>query len=115
MLLVDVRLGEFLGAIMVVFLGTAMAGVPTVAEAGFPGYEAMTWIALFAPKGMNSENLNKLSERVNSILAEDSFKKSVAAKGLEAVGSTPEALQHFLAAESRKWRAVIQLANIKLD
>lgn len=94
---------------------TALPNVPTVAEAGFPGYEAMTWIALFAPKGMNSENLNKLSERVNSVLAEDSFKKSVAAKGLEAVGSTPEALQHFLAAESQKWRTVIQLANVKVD
>jgi tripartite-type tricarboxylate transporter receptor subunit TctC len=94
---------------------TALPNVPTVAEAGFPGYEAMTWIALFAPKGMNPENVNKLSARVNAVLAQDSFKKNAAAKGLDAEGSTPEVLQRFLAEESQKWRTVIRQANISLN
>ena len=91
----------------------ALAQVPTVAEAGYPGYEAMTWIALFAPKDMNREHIKKLSRMVNEVLAEDSFKKNVAAKGLEAVGSTPEALQKFVSEETVKWRAVIKKSNIK--
>lgn len=91
---------------------SALASVPTVAEAGYPGYEAMTWIALFAPSGMKQENVAKLSAMVNAVLADDGFKKSAAAKGLDAVGSTPEALQRFLGEESRKWREVIRQAKI---
>jgi tripartite-type tricarboxylate transporter receptor subunit TctC len=93
----------------------ALPNVPTVAEAGFAGYEAMTWIGLFAPKGMNPDNVNKLSRMVNAVLAEESFKKNAAGKGLDAAGSTPEALQRFLAEESRKWRTVIRRANITLN
>lgn len=94
---------------------SALPNVPTVAEAGFPGYEAMTWIALFAPKGMTPENVNKLSGMVNAVLADEAFKKSAATKGLDAVGSTPEELQRFVTAESQKWRTVIRQANIKLN
>src|SRR5690606_17919801 len=70
---------------------SALPNIPTVAEAGYPGYEAMTWISLVAPKAMKREDVAKLSGLVNAVLAEDSFKKSTAAKGMEAVGSTPEA------------------------
>ncbi len=94
---------------------SALPNVQTVAEAGFPGYEAMTWIALFAPKGMNTDNVNKLSTMVNVVLADKEFKKSAASKGLDAVGSTPVALQRFVAEESQKWRTVIRQANIKLN
>lgn len=94
---------------------SALPHVPTVAEAGFPGYEAMTWISLVAPKGMKREHVAKLSGMVNAVLAEESFKKSTAAKGLDAVGSTPEDMQRFLAAESDKWRGVIRGAGIRLE
>lgn len=93
----------------------ALAEVPTVAEAGYPGYRAMTWIALFAPMDMNREHVKKLSGMVNEVLAEESFRKNAAAKGLEAVGSTPEALQRFLSEETVKWRTVIQKSNITRD
>ncbi|MBN9410485.1 MAG: tripartite tricarboxylate transporter substrate binding protein [Burkholderiales bacterium] len=94
---------------------SALPKVPTVAESGYAGYEAMTWIALLAPAGMNPDNVRKLSRMVNAVLAEESFKKSAALKGLDAVGSTPEALQQFVNAEAQKWRTVIRQANIKLD
>lgn len=93
----------------------ALAAVPTVAESGYPGYEAMTWIALFAPSGMVSENIKKLSTMVNSVLGDDTFKKSVAAKGLDALGSTPEDLQRFVGDETKKWRAVIRQSKISLN
>jgi tripartite-type tricarboxylate transporter receptor subunit TctC len=93
----------------------ALPNVPTVAESGFPGYEAMTWIALFAPKGMNPQNVNKLSKMVNAALADREFKKNAASKGMDAVGSSPEALQRYVNEESQKWRSVIRQAGIKLD
>lgn len=94
---------------------SALANVPTVAEAGYPGYDAMTWISLVAPKGMKPELVAKLNGMVNAIVAEESFKKSTAAKGMDAVGSTPEALQRFLAAETDKWRGVIRRAGIRIN
>lgn len=93
----------------------ALPNVPTVAESGYPGYEAMTWIALFAPKGMDPANVNALSARVNAVLADETFRKNASAKGLDAVGSTPQALQAFVSAESAKWREVIHKANIGLN
>lgn len=94
---------------------SALPNVPTVAEAGFPGYEAMTWISLVAPKGMKREHVTKLSGMVNAVLADEAFKKSTAAKGMDAVGSTPDELQRFIASESEKWRGVIRSAGIKLE
>ena len=94
---------------------SALANVPTVAEAGYPGYDAMTWISLVAPKGMKPEHVAKLNAMVNAVVAEESFKKSTAAKGMDAVGSTPEALQRFLAVEADKWRGVIRRAGISIN
>jgi tripartite-type tricarboxylate transporter receptor subunit TctC len=94
---------------------SALPNVPTVAEAGYPGYEAMTWISLVAPKGMKREQVDKLNGMVNAVVAEESFKKSTAAKGMDAVGSTPQALQRFISAESEKWRDVIRRANIRIN
>jgi tripartite-type tricarboxylate transporter receptor subunit TctC len=94
---------------------SALPNVPTVAEAGFPGYEAMTWISLVAPKGMKREHVTKLSGMVNAVLADEAFKKSTAAKGMDAVGSTPDELQRFIASESEKWRGVIRSAGIRLE
>jgi tripartite-type tricarboxylate transporter receptor subunit TctC len=93
---------------------SALPNVPTVAEAGFPGYEAMTWISLVAPKGMKREHVDKLNGMVNAVLADDAFKKSTAAKGMEVAGSSPDALQKFVVAESEKWRSVIRRSNIRI-
>lgn len=94
---------------------SALPNVPTVGEAGYPGYEAMTWISLVAPKGMKRENIDKLNGMINAVLAEESFKKSTAAKGMDAVGSTPDGLQRFVVSESEKWRGVIKSANIRIN
>jgi len=94
---------------------SALPNVPTVAEAGYPGYEAMTWISLVAPKGMKREQVDKLNGMVKAVVAEESFRKSTAAKGMDAVSSTPEALQRFISAESEKWRDVIRRANIRIN
>jgi tripartite-type tricarboxylate transporter receptor subunit TctC len=93
----------------------ALPEVPTVAESGFAGYDAVTWIALFAPKGMNAEDIRKLSAQVNEVLGDPEVRRKGVAHGLDVAGSTPAALQKFLADESLKWRRVVTDAKIKID
>lgn len=93
----------------------ALPEVPTVAESGFAGYDAVTWIALFAPKGMNAEDIRKLSVQVNEVLSDPEVRRKGVAQGLDVAGSTPAALQKFLADESLKWRRVVTDAKIKID
>jgi tripartite-type tricarboxylate transporter receptor subunit TctC len=93
----------------------ALPEVPTVAESGFAGYDAVTWIALFAPKGMNAEDIRKLSAQVNEVLGDPEVRRKGVAQGLDVAGSTPAALQKFLADESLKWRRVVTDAKIKID
>ena len=93
----------------------ALPEVPTVAESGFAGYDAVTWIALFAPKGMNAEDIRKLSVQVNEVLSDPEVRRKGVAQGLDVAGSTPAALQKFLADESVKWRRVVTDAKIKID
>lgn len=93
----------------------SLLNVPTIAESGYPDYEAMTWIALMGPKGMKPENVDKLSKAVNTVLADEAFRKSVVAKGLDAAGSTPDELQRFVKDEAVKWKNVIKRANISIS
>lgn len=93
----------------------ALPEVPTVAESGFPGYDAVTWIALFAPKGTKAEDLRLLSTKVNEVLNDPEVRRKGVAQGLDVAGSTPAALQKFLTDESVKWRRVVTDAKIKID
>jgi tripartite-type tricarboxylate transporter receptor subunit TctC len=93
----------------------ALPDVPTVAESGFPGYDATTWIALFAPKGMKADDVSKLSAQVNAVLADPEVRRKGVAQGLDVAGSTPAALAKFLGEETVKWRGVVTAAKIKVD
>ncbi|WP_399682570.1 Bug family tripartite tricarboxylate transporter substrate binding protein [Xenophilus sp.] len=94
---------------------SALPSVPTIAESGFPGFSAETWIALFAPRGMDPADVQRLSAGVNTVFADADVRQQGTAQGLEVAGSTPAELQRYLAAESTKWRRVVETANIKLD
>jgi tripartite-type tricarboxylate transporter receptor subunit TctC len=93
----------------------ALPDVPTVAESGYAGYDAVTWISLFAPKGMNPADIARLNKQVNDILNDPAVRKKGIAQGLEVGGSTPAQLQTFLAQENVKWRGVITRAGIKRE
>jgi tripartite-type tricarboxylate transporter receptor subunit TctC len=93
----------------------ALPDVPTVAESGYPGYDAVTWVSLFAPKGMNPADVNRLSKQVNEVLNDPAVKKKGIAQGLEVGGSSPAHLQAFLGRENAKWRGVITSAGIKRE
>ena len=90
-----------------------LPGVPTTAEAGLPGVEAIVWNGLFAPAGTPQPVLQILHrEIVNAYNAPD-VKKQVLDTGSEVVGDTPEQFAAFVRSESAKWSKVIRDANIK--
>lgn len=89
--------------------------IPTIAESGYPGFEAGTWYAFLAPTGLPLEISKKLSMDIVAITKQDDLKARFAKMGIEALGSTPEQLSEVMQADLIKWSAVIRNANIKLD
>jgi tripartite-type tricarboxylate transporter receptor subunit TctC len=86
--------------------------VPTVAEAGVPGYEVTSWNGLFAPAGTSTEIIALLNKAVHEIVAQPEVKQRYAELGIEARASTPEELKARLAGDIVKWAAVIERAGI---
>ena len=88
--------------------------LPTVAEQGFPGFEAISWFALMAPAGTPKPILDKVRTDALKVLADPEIQKKLLAIGLEVVGSTAEETQDAIANDIPKWAKVIKDANIKL-
>jgi tripartite-type tricarboxylate transporter receptor subunit TctC len=93
----------------------AAPDVPTIAEAGVPGYDVTAWQALFVPARTPPEIIRKISADTNAALAEPAIKDKLAAQGYLAEGSSPEELAKLLRAEIAKWSAVIKSVGIKID
>ncbi len=87
--------------------------VPTVAEAGIPGYEATSWNGIFGPKGTPKEVVDTLNKAINEVVALPDVKEKFAALGVVAQGSTPDELMARLTADIKKWDAVIAKAGIE--
>src|SRR5262245_6380393 len=101
------------------FTGTqrdaAAPDVPTVAEAGVPGYSVTAWQALFAPAKTPPAIVRKISADTNKALADPVIKDKLAKSGYVAEGSSPEELAKLLTAEIARWSAVIKSTGIKID
>src|SRR5688572_9836572 len=89
--------------------------IPTIAESGYPGYEAMVWFGLFAPAGTPAEVARKVSEDTARVLNSPKMREILASQGLETVASSPADFATRVASEIAKWRKVIQEAGIKLE
>jgi tripartite-type tricarboxylate transporter receptor subunit TctC len=89
--------------------------VPTVAEAGVPGYVAYVWLGLLAPKNTPPDIVDKLYQAVAQVLAEDEVKRYMAQASIEAVGSTPADFGTFFRAEKDKWAKIIRETGAKID
>ena len=87
--------------------------LPTVAEQGFPGFEATSWFALLAPTGTPQPILDKVRAESLKVLADPEIQKKLAAMGLEPVGSTGAETKAAIAADIPKWGKVIKDAGIK--
>jgi len=89
------------------------ANLPTIAEQGFPGFEATSWIALLAPKGTSKAIAEKVRAESLKVLADPEMMKKFAVMGLEPVGSTGEQTKAAIVADIPKWSKVIEEAGIK--
>ena len=89
--------------------------VPTVAEAGVPGYVAYVWLGLLAPKNTPPSIVNKLYQAVKEVLADDEVKRYMAQASIEPVGSTPAEFGAFFRAEKDQWARVIRETGAKID
>lgn len=89
--------------------------MPTVAEAGFPGYEATVWWGLVAPAGTPRDVVGKLNVETNKALADPAIVSKLAELGVVITAGTPEQLGAFIQAQTELWSAVIKAAGIKPD
>jgi tripartite-type tricarboxylate transporter receptor subunit TctC len=87
--------------------------VPTVAESGFPGFEAAVWYALLAPTGTPADIIAKLNEAANGYLKTKAAAHLFQKLGIQAAGGTPDDLKAFIAAELEKWAPIIKAAKIE--
>jgi tripartite-type tricarboxylate transporter receptor subunit TctC len=92
-----------------------MPELPTMAEAGVPGFAAATDYAMYSPAGTPREVIALLNRETAAVLQADDLRAKFAGQGIEISVSTPEALAAELADEVEKWGRVIRAANLKLE
>jgi tripartite-type tricarboxylate transporter receptor subunit TctC len=89
--------------------------VPTIAEAGVPGYAVTTWQALFAPAKTPPQIVRRISADTNTALADPAIRQKLAQNGYVAEASSPEELEQLLKSEIAKWSRVIKSVGIHID
>jgi tripartite-type tricarboxylate transporter receptor subunit TctC len=94
---------------------SAMPDLPTVAEAGVPGYEFDTWFVIAAPKGTPRPVVDTLNSHIRKVLTVPEQVKFWEERGLTVVASTPEEAAAHLASEQKKWGRVIKERGIKAE
>jgi tripartite-type tricarboxylate transporter receptor subunit TctC len=87
--------------------------VPTMIEAGVPGYEMTAWNAVFAPKGTPPDVMARLHAELVKVLHAPEMKEQCAALGADPIGNTPAELASFLQADKARWGKIIQERGIK--
>jgi tripartite-type tricarboxylate transporter receptor subunit TctC len=93
----------------------AFPQVPTVAEAGVPGYAAESWYGLFAPAGTPINVIDRLNQSAASAVRSEAFRELGVNEGLVTVTLPPEALDRYVRGEEERWRRVIRDAGIKVE
>jgi tripartite-type tricarboxylate transporter receptor subunit TctC len=89
--------------------------VPTVAESGYPGFEAATWSGLIAPAGTPQAVVERLNAETNKALRQKDLLDKLKEDGSVPIGGTPRQFADFMKSEHAKWGAAVREANIKLD
>ena len=94
---------------------SAMPDLPTVAEAGVPGYDVILWHGLVGPKGMPKAIVERLNSEAAQILKSKAMEDLLAADGVSPAGGTPEQFQALIKSDIERWRKVVERAGIKLE
>ncbi len=91
----------------------ALPNVPTIAEAGLPGYYAASWYGLLLPAGTPKNNIDILAKEIGTIMRVPEVKEKMLAQGFEPVGDTPAQFAKFISEEIPRWEKVVKKAGIK--
>ena len=89
--------------------------LPTIAESGFPGFEALAWNGVLVAAGTPKPIVVRLNAEIDAILKDATVKSTLNAQGFELVGGTPEAFAALIRSESEKWAPVIRKTGAKVD
>jgi tripartite-type tricarboxylate transporter receptor subunit TctC len=89
--------------------------IPTVAEAGLPGFEVTSWYGVVAPKGVPRQAASSLATAISKALETQAFRDKLSGMGATPVGGTPEQFGEILTRENAKWAKAIKDANIRLE
>ena len=89
--------------------------VPTIAESGFPGFEAGSWFGIFVPKGTPAAVIATLNKASNEIIAERAIESRMIDEGADPAGGSPERFAEFVRREYEKWRKVVQESGAVVD
>jgi len=89
--------------------------VPTVAESGYPSFQASGWYGMAAPAGTDPAIVRKLNAEINAIVQSAAGKSWLQQQGMEPQSDTPEGFRDYIAQEREKWAAVIKSANVPVQ
>jgi len=89
--------------------------LPTIAEAGYPGFEALAWNGILVAAGTPRPIVARLNAEINAILKDPAVKGALNAQGFELVGGAPEDFSRLISSESAKWAPVIVKTGAKID
>jgi tripartite-type tricarboxylate transporter receptor subunit TctC len=90
--------------------------IPTIAESGLPGFEAVSWFGLFAPAGTPPAIVGQLNAQTQRVLAEPAFRAAILdPQFFEPMPGSPQDFAAFIKTDAEKWQRVIRVANVKLD
>ena len=92
---------------------SAAPDLPTVAEAGLPGFDTSVWFGFMGPTGLSQEVIEKLSRAIGEALGNDEVTKPLRAAGLDIKGGTPEEFGTFIVSETKKWNGVVTAAGLR--
>ena len=89
--------------------------LPTIAEAGYPGFEALAWNGILVAAGTPRPIIQRLNTEINAILKDPSVKSALNAQGFDLIGGAPEDFANLSRGESEKWAPVIKKTGAKID
>jgi tripartite-type tricarboxylate transporter receptor subunit TctC len=94
---------------------SVLPNVPTMSEAGVPGYEAVIWLGVMAPKGTSPEIVRRLNAEITTIVSRTDVRDEWARQGAVAMKMNPEEFGRYIAADVAKWERIVKISGAKPD
>jgi tripartite-type tricarboxylate transporter receptor subunit TctC len=89
--------------------------IPTIAEAGYPGFEALAWNGILVPARTPRPIIERLNTEINAVLRDSAVKSALNVQGFDLIGGTPEDFAKLIRSESEKWAPVIRKTGVRID